>query len=509
MKTSRTNIKILSLMILVLFSSCNDIPTDISLPSWDSDFRIPITEKNYKLSEVIKLDNHITIDSNNSYLYKLVSDSYSDTYIPKDLGEGEFAFSYINNVFPVASKDTMIRIQTNNGSEIDSAIIKQGKIVVKIKNNSNDNVDFIIRVPALRDASTNEFKVSDKINANSNQTFEYDLANYSFSSYYQTSKNSIECLVKINGKFTGETIELDLQSDKVTFRYINGKIQSKNLDPLNKVFVLPIPADVNSLKDKLKLFDTKLFINADYYSAINNNKKIFEVILSNLRVIGKRKDGGEQKLKDQNGSENFGNLLIQNGTFSKEFNNSNSNISEFLSFIPDSLILRADVILNPNTKAGIATDNDSLVLKANFFALSTASMEDLNYSDTLDIEIDEKYRKEIAKAKKVKLTYQCDNEIPLGADLKVSYTDANYSSYFSQNISLAGANVLSNTQISNNQTKAFLELDSTQINQFTKSNYLILDWKLNSSKSAYKAFFGPNQKIKLKSWCEIKYHIEQ
>ena len=67
-------IVLLFLLLLITISGCVKLPNDIVAPQWDTEFNIPITNKTYKLADIIKPQKYIDIDSDSNYIF------HSDVY---------------------------------------------------------------------------------------------------------------------------------------------------------------------------------------------------------------------------------------------------------------------------------------------------------------------------------------------------------------------------------------------------------------------------------------------
>src|ERR1035438_2333321 len=60
--------------LAVLIQGCVSLPSDVIMPQWDTDLNLPITTKSYNLNDIIKSQNYISINSQDS-TYLISSDS--------------------------------------------------------------------------------------------------------------------------------------------------------------------------------------------------------------------------------------------------------------------------------------------------------------------------------------------------------------------------------------------------------------------------------------------------
>lgn len=497
------------LIIPLLFNSCDNLPTSFKSPNFDTNIHFPITEKSYTLDEIIKINKNIQIDSssgNGNLKYKLVSDDYIQNFVLQDFLKDQLNGSYENLEFFVATKDTLAYIDIASGASIDSAFMAGGDFEISIDNKSKGEVSFTVGMPNLKENGTS-FEIIGNVGPNAKTVVNKSLTNHAYSSKDQPLPTQMLWRVKMVGQFNGEKVNVSLKITKTKLGFVQGNIPSKDLAPITRSIGLPLTNDVKDFRDKFNLRTATLFVKANYLSPVKN---IYNVLLKDVKIVGKRNGAGTMQLKNKDGSDNFGNFSIENGNYLKAFNNDNSNISEFLSFLPDSITLSTGITVNPNNKSGAATENDSIRITVSFNALSNIDITNYTRFDTLALEMDASYRDEIRNGRYAKIFYEVTNGIPLKNDFNIIFADAKSDSLFSHKISINGATVGNNEIVTSTLPlpASTFELDSAEIIKLSNAYKVIIGLKTETPPGNSTNIFKPDMKIKIKSYGEIKYHIK-
>jgi len=497
---------ILLLFITLVLTACDDLPSDLSFPIWDVDLNLPLTERNYTLDQLVKRDRFISADTNGlgNWLYIVTSDEYYEGFsvedVNKNLLDGDFGYDV-----PLITVDTLVKLQLSSGAEIDSAIFKSGILEVSAENTSSGSVDFEFILPAMHKNGQN-LKISGSVAAGQKITLDENLVNYIYTTKDQQSEKS---MLYVDSKLTA-TPSADLLKFKFTikqsnFRYMKGKINPFNLDPIRKGAKLPIDGDVLKFRDKIKLKNAEMYLSATYQSSYT---PIFDTEFQNLRLIGKRNNGETFNLNDENGQLYSKTLQITNGKLNLTFNNSNSNISEFLSFMPDSILIVSDILLNPNSKTGIATDVDSVKIEIQIKADSQSEIIDLVLDENTEFSMDTDARDNLKSLKEAILFYELENYLPLNSVISMEYLNENNVNLFTKNVSIAGATVESGSVMPKFVNQEFV-LDSTECKHLANCYNLNISVLANSTGSdGNNAYFGPKQQLKLKSKLRLKSTVK-
>ena len=75
---------LIATLVLFLLAGCMDVPKDFIAPQWDTELNLPLINKTYTLDDIIKPQDHISVDTTGSDIYLLQSDKY---YLNNNLSE--------------------------------------------------------------------------------------------------------------------------------------------------------------------------------------------------------------------------------------------------------------------------------------------------------------------------------------------------------------------------------------------------------------------------------------
>lgn len=497
--------------ISLLFTSC-DLPTNFTAPQWDADLNVPITEKNYVLGDIVKTNRNLLIDSSlgkGKWLYKVLSDNYVQNFQIGDFLQDQLNASYDNLEFFVATVDTTALVDIQSGASIDSAYITEGLLEIIIDSKATSDVNFNLKLPGFTDANGNARETGGVVPANSQRTFTAVLDNSGYSSRNQVSASQLMLSLKMNGTTPGQPLNIKINIKNTKFYLVSGAIPTKTLNPIVKSVSLPLTKDVENFRDKFTLNKAALNLNADYISRFQ--KDAFDVIMKDVKVIGKRVSGGTKNLTTLAGSTNFGDFTIRDGKFFRKFDGSNSNIAEFLSFLPDSITLESGVIVNPNTEKGTATVDDTIRITVAVEAQSYIDLDNLTTNDTLALDIDEDIRKEIRNGKFARLIYEITNYIPINTDFAIDFRKSNYDTLFTKTATADGGKFISEfaVQPSGPNPSKKIELTGEEILKLADANIVILKTVAKTTQATGSAmnYVGPDMQMKIKAYAQIKYHI--
>lgn len=415
-------------IVLVSLPGCFDIPDELLLPQWDVETNIPILNKKYTIQELLENQNYLRISpvEGDDSLYLLESDEYSVTNGLKD-----FVFlsnpsaSLGNEVYSSNYDSTILYFQFPEGVEIDSASFFSGFISFNVSNTSDENVELYILLPGVITSDGEPLILYIPLEGNKSDSLVNDLAGY----YYKFPrnqpsifKNSIQVICKAyTNDPDGALIILNQYTNDLLFKSVTGKIRPKSLTRKTNSYSVDVGKGSN-FRDNLFLRNVELNLQAEYLSDVINP---FDVELKNINVIAKRNDGGQLMLEDSNGNPNF-NFLLSEGSLHIGFNEENSNAVQFASFLPDSIILITEYLVNPDFQVGSATIEDSLKFNIEFHSTSMLALKKSGLKDTVDAGFSEKDKERIKDVMKAEITIEVENSIPLSLWLRIDLTDNNF-----------------------------------------------------------------------------------
>lgn len=493
-------------IITLSFSSCMEFPEDFKAPTWDVELNIPIIDTLYYLDEIIKVDENIKIDSSSGKdVYYIESETYKRYF-----SVSSFIKDQLNGIFdqdvPVLTGDSLIGIPISSGAEIDSAHLKSGLLSIDITNTSTELVDFTIRMPKFINAEGNQFGFSGKINAGEKYNNKFNLADYKYSASDQQNKAELQIYVDSKpSNSSADVLQINLTLTESDFYYVEGKLPSKKVRDINEAIELPITEDIEDLRNNLEFTDAELIISANYLSDFEN---VFSVEFQDFSIVGINNTGDSKNLTDRDGNSNLGNIIVKNGKFERTYNNTNSNVSEFLSFLPENVNVVSGIFMNPDNSIGIATDKDSIEVNFKIRSSSEIRIKEVSLMDTLEFEVDNDIREEIENGRLIELVYDIENGIPLEHEMLLTFTDSLYNPLFNKTINLPGANVIDNNKnYSPEKITDKLTLNNEEIIQLSNSYYIVLNWKVYTDQRPLTAFFSKDQYFKIKTYCKAVYNI--
>ena len=516
--------RILYVTIISLFFfklGCVNLPSDLVVPEWDTNFNIPIVNKTYTLNDIIRSQDYISTQAatNGDSLYLIQSGNYS---ISSNVGSFVQVTNpaYVRNVYinaGSANADT-IYIPFPEGAQLDSASFISGNFALHVSNSSSANVNLNLMCPGLYSSNGSQFNVQRYISANQQDTAAYNLAgyNYMIPANQINNKGSLQVILNTTSSLPVSYISLDLYLSDFHFKSISGIIPPKSLGVKTESFNLDL-GDAADFRNKVYLQNGKLNLNIDYMSNVSNP---FGVEVKNLNIIGVNENGTQFYLKDSTGNSNFNFKFV--GSYQKLFTQNNSNINDFISFFPSKVLLSAEYIMNPDDKEGSATINDSVKFNTFFSTTSYLSLKTSTIIDSSKFSgFSQDDRDNIRKAKFVNLIVSADNGIPLTSYLQITLADSLHRRLFtvtnnsdgSDSMYIPGADVDQNGNVSSRTPSSIIvQLDSTEIIKFSKAHYAIIKVSVRT-KSAYLnpppvVYIRPTDNLILHINGQIKYRVD-
>ncbi len=513
-----------SIFILTILSKlgCVDLPKDLVAPKWDVDLNVPIINHSYALNDLFKSSNYISSEgtSTGDSVYLLES----DTYVQK-VNVANFLQltepTTLNNLVISAdnSRSDTVYIPMPENAELDSASFSNGKFALYIDNPTPFSVNLDILCPGVFSPNGTQFRFQKVALPNMQDSVINDLKGYNYfipPNQINVNKTSLQIIIKASSISNSAYANINLKLSEFGFNYVYGVIPPKSLGDSTDSFSLNLGEAAN-FRDKVFLQNANLYLNVDYISSVSNP---FGFEVKNLNIIGERKDGTQFFLKDSAGNSNL-NFMINNKSYQKVFTEKNSNVNDFIAFLPDKVLLNAEYIMNPNFKAGKAEVKDSVRFCTHFSTTSYLSLKTLTLTDTTNINsISPNERNKIRSARSVNLTISSENGIPLTSYLRITMADKDYHPLFtirnnadgSDSIYFPGAPINQNgTAYKTSATTAIVQLDSTNINDFADAYFAIFSVSVNSKNAIQDpppvVVIRPTDKIKIIVTGKVKYRV--
>ena len=488
-KTIKIAVAIVLYSTLFFYFGCVNLPNKLVAPDWNVDLNVPIVNKSYTLNDIVKEQKYISEvpTSGGQSIYLIQSDNYS-----QDIGVSQFIkvtspTSLTGQKIPVLNNSIdstfILYLPIPEGAELDSAKFVGGSFSFHFDNPSPFTVDLMLEIPAIRKPDGSRFIENIQLAPNSNDTKYYSFANDSYKAtatqIKADKKDCVELLVKTGTSSPiGSYITMDFYSSDFLFNYVSGYLPTKSLGSQSDSFNLNI-GKVSNYRDKVTLKDAVLNLTAQYVSSVNNP---FDIAISNLNIVGTRSDGSTVYLTDKSGNKNFAFTLV-NGAFNGTFDETNSNITEFLSFLPDKVSISADYIMNPDNikTASTATSTDSVKFETSFSTQSYLAINNASITDTAQVNFSADDRTKIENGQDFNLSLDIQNGIPLSGSVTVVFADSLHRPLFTLNdpsgnssFSIAAASVDQNGVMKSSAiSKKTLALNTSQISMLSKAYYAI------------------------------------
>ncbi|HSP88590.1 MAG TPA: hypothetical protein VLN45_10685 [Ignavibacteriaceae bacterium] len=516
---NRKKIMLMLTLSTLIFVSCVDIPNDVILPEWDIELNVPLINRVYTLDEIIKTQEHILIDTTNN-IFLLQSGKY---FLNSSLSE----FVQINEASSLEDVPTItsvsdsftVYVQFPEGLQVDSGEFASGLLNLNVDNPSSENVSIILRLPAFHNSQGEVITIQTDIAAGQTNSESFNLNGYKYEIPPDQPlglRNSFKLVVRAQSNQPGNIVYTDLSLSDLSFNYVTGLLPSRSLG--NKISAYDFDvADVAEYRDRSFLRDATLNLKADYISMFNA-PNLLEV--KNLNIIAKRNDGTELYLKDKVNNPYF-TFRMTNGSLNTVFNESNSNITDFISFFPDSVILRAEYIINPDNSSGTFSNLDSLRFETDFSTRSFLALRTTTMEDESEIIISEIDREDIRGGKAADIKFEIENGIPLLAWVKVDLHDENNNYLFTltknlaegDSISFGAAFVNGNGEVigTNILPVKNIILDESQIQLFSRAHYI--KYRVSFSTTGANSnppqiiAIRPSDFVKIKTYGKVKYKI--
>ncbi len=510
-------------------TGCVDLPNEVIMPQWDVDLNVPLLKKSYVLEDIVKSDKdpNISIDPVDS-LYVIHSDDYLSSTGVSEFMQMTNESSSNDNVLPVTENDSLqVYIPFPDSLQIENAKFKSGVIKFKFVNHSTfSDMNINIKIPGVIKPDGNILSLDFIVHANSTDSSIYLLQDHSYqepANQVSIFKGQIWLIAKANSLDNFAYSSFDVKAKQMKFSSVKGYIPTKVIHVNQDKYAVDLGSDIERYKDKVSLKDAVLYVNASYET---NTSEPFDLEIRNMSIVGKRNNGEQEQLQFY---ENINSPLspsfrFNNGQLQKTFDETNSNITEFISFMPDSIIVSTDYVLNPDDDKTYRTVNelDSVAFETNFTAKSSLILRQTTITDTLDVDISNDDRDQINKGQSASLTIEVDNHIPMTAFFKITLADSNYNPLFTlrgndgvDSLQFTGAAVDQTTGevIQTTSTSQSINLNADEIKQLANAKYAFISASirtrdaLDSNQNPPYVTVKPSDWINLKSFGNIKYRV--
>lgn len=478
-----------SVFISILSINCFNVPDDIVLPEWDAGFNVPIMNKSYLMEEIVKRQAQIIVDTtSDDNIFLLLSEKYnSSTGVTKYVKINSASKSLNNPIVTSETDSTIIYIEFPENAQIDSADFLDGFFISAIHNPSSIKAVVNIRIPGITKSTGEQLEFKQSVAA-----FEVDSSEKNISGYhykipeYQPLSYRNKLMVIVNATSTQPTaVYSNFYNSDYYFGFLSGNIPSKSIGDQRKPFGFITNSTVN-YDNTTVLKEASLNFFAYYKTELSNP---YTIELKNMNVIGKRDNGSEFILKDKTGNSDF-DILIIDGYHHTLFTQDNSNVNDFISFLPDTVVVEAEYIINPFNEDGMVSNEDSISFETDFNTKSYVTLKRSSVDDTTSVVLTENDRNSLQDGNSAVLNIEVENAIPLSSWMKITLADENQNHLFTLVNTVTGADSfyleaaevdadgeVINPFYNNVQT---IVLDAVQIEMLSKAKYAFYSLSLQT-----------------------------
>ncbi|MEO8399842.1 MAG: hypothetical protein ABI550_08530 [Ignavibacteriaceae bacterium] len=516
------------ILVFILFLvGCVDIPNNFIAPEWNVDLNVPILNESYIVDDIIESDNDniFSIDPIDS-LYIIQSENLQASFGFSQFIQLTNESSVKNNYLPAVEFDSVqIFLPFPDSIQLEKAKFKSGSLSFSVDNQSlTDYLTINLKIPGILKPDGGPLVLDFQVPPSQKMSSTYFLEGHSYAEpANQNSQFKGQIMAIAKGSSTDITASaiFDMNASAMRFKEARGYIPTKIIKTEKQTFSLDL--GLEDFKDKISLKDAVLNLNSIYQSVGSNP---FDIEIRNLKIVAKRNNGEQMPLTFIENSKSNSSMAFRfsNGRFGKAFSEENSNINDFIAFLPDSISITADYVLNPDNLKDYRNviETDSILFETNFNTKSFLSIRKSTLADTIEVNISDDDRNEISKSQAASITIEAENRIPLTAFFKIILTDENYNPLFTlsesqgvDSVQFTGATVDYNTGevLESSLSTHTFELSGEELQKFGRSRYALLSISLrtkdalDSNSNPPFVAVHPSDWIKIKSFGQIKYHV--
>lgn len=507
---------------LIITSGCYEIPNEIIFPEWNVDLNIPIANKRFTIDELIREQGFLATEnlSIEDSIYIMGTEIYDLNTDISDFIQ-LVGFAKLTNI-PVFtdSQNVTLYFDFPEGAVLDSAEFLSGTLNFSVNNPTNSEVTLNLVIPGINDQGGNPLLIEiitppQNVNSISSnlEGLRYKVPNNQPSEFY----NSLMVNTSVtNGNGIGNVVYLDFSTSDFLFSYVSGVMPATSLGIHENSF--GFATELSDYRDKTILRAAEMIVDARFITQFSDP---YPVDVNNLNIVGLRSDGLQFLLRDSTGNENMF-IHIEDGLFKQAFNESNSNITQFISFLPDTILLVAEYVMNPDGKKGAAAIDDSISFSTTFTISSFLALKKSTVVDSGTIDLSQDEKDAIRDGNSVSITIELENAIPLAGWIRMDVVDEDHNHLFTithnsndtDTLFFNAAVVDENGEVIQPFTNPpiTIELNSSQIEMMTRAKFAVYSVTLRTSDAFQNppkiVAIRPNAWVKLRSYGTINYRIK-
>jgi hypothetical protein len=521
-------ISIPGLILITSLAGCLDLPSDVIMPTWDVELNVPLLKKTYTLDEIIKTQDYVSVDGEGNYI--VTSDAYEQKTGVSNFISVSVLASTQGNTVASGGSGINVYLAFPEDAKIDEAIFREGKISLSARNSSlTESITLNLRFPGIKDPNNNVVVLNLPLAPGGFDSVQVDLINHKYKEpsdqlFFTKGQIWIQATATSNSILPTLATFSVFSSDFV-FKQATGSLPKKSLGVEKNTFSLNV-GEISDFRDKILLSGATLHLEASYESPTSNP---FEFEVKNLTVTGISATG-ERKILRVNGNPSVS-LRFRQGDLSYDYTEQNSTITEFISFLPDSIEIAAEYIMNPDNSNAYrtATSSDSVEFKVSFTskltsgASSRLAIKSSSIKERSELEFNEDDRKQIRNGKYADITIDIENALPLSSSLKITILDASFSPLFVLTKEGSGNETLGFTSGTIDAstgkvtgavtTKSRIKLNEEQIEKLSRGYHAELEVTVNTegadaSTNPVKVALRKSDWLKISTYGSLSYTIK-
>ncbi|MGB9663817.1 MAG: hypothetical protein ACPL25_02695 [Ignavibacteria bacterium] len=517
--------KILYFLVFIIpffVISCIDQIKEPVMPSWDVELNLPIGTKKITIEEIANRQEQIVIspartlkfstdpveaDTSLSFLFSNTFDMQADTSFPVIGTSIQFNM--------IAGRDSV---------RMDSAEIQDGQVRYRMKNNNAFPVSVSFTFPGFTRVTGNTidtFKIQADLAANQTVEVTNQISNYKYkqppNQPFGSTRPGVWIIGKLNSSVIGigQTVEINFQLENLRFRSFSGKVKPFDLGSRNQQLE-------NALSGSLKDFIKAVTFNQAFLTLTTSTTfKGFDVLLKGLQIVGRYKDGSPPVYLQFNGNNSKDILIPAGQTQTEIFSTLNTSINQFIKATPDSIEIKARLIMNPEYKQGSVNTADKISFKAEFEAYSEMKVENAVVTDTIELDWDQETKNKISQGNEANLQIEILNALPFDIQF-VGYfmdRDRNKLFYFTRQlgtgatddtvINIQSASINSSGEVSSpKKSTVNFSLNKTDFEKFKNAAYVVQRFRINSAQNQ-SVLLKADDYVSVKLFGRVNYRIKE
>ncbi len=512
---------IISLSIHLFFAGCVDIPDDIIFPKWDVDMNLPLVNRSFTMDDVLKTKDYVykVPGSSNDTVYLFQSKVVEQSTDIREFLRLDEVIQLEGLILPASQFDsTLIYILFPDGAEIDSAAFFDGIFSYSFFNPSGQIIQLQIGFPDFYSAEGLPVNIEIILNPFQGVQGEYSFLNHTYRIsplHPPDKKNSFRFVVKAVSSVP-VTFNADIYTGPFEIEYVYGRLNPKTLSERGKSHPFYL-SDYRQYGGKTVIKSARMNLKAEYISAISYG---LDVILKNVKIIGVRNEGDTFPLLDSTGSPTF-NMRLINGTAHQIFTKNNSNINELISFLPDTLLILSEYVLNPDNKSLAISYLDSVKYLTDISALSYLAIRESVVGDTSFLNIEMSDREDISSGQEAEVIIESENAIPLDCWARITIVDENYQPLFTlrdesngaDSLLFIAADVDANGEVIKPTINPvrLLNLTGNELELLSRAHYVISSFTIRTTRAQLEppiiVTMSTASTFKMRVYCTLKFRV--